>query len=281
MREISSPTSSSSRNSLGLRRQQASQLRRYCFTWNNYPTNWRDLIEECSNKYKFLWAGAQEIAPTTNTPHSQGYLEFKDGRHRYTELHKEGFTAHFEKARGSRLQNLEYIEKDLPTHEEREYVGSLSRPIIYARPREQWYVWQRELYDKLQEKADSRTIHWYWESVGRAGKSEFIRNYCINSKNSLLVGGKAQDCLYGATEWLKKHNSIDVLFVDIPRSVESKYISYQSLEMLKNACWFAGKYESQMVITSHFHIVVFANYPPDTEQMSKDRWSITNISISR
>lgn len=258
---------------------QGNQLRRFCFTWNNYPDDWLHLINACATKFNFEWAGAQEIAPTTNTPHIQGYLEFRSSRHRYTELHGEGFLAHFEKAKGTRIQNLDYIEKELPDHAERVYAGSLARNILYARPLEQWYDWQRELHTKLQEAPDSRTILWYWENQGKVGKSEFIRNYCIKDKKSLLVGGKAQDCLYGATEWVKKHGSISVLFVDIPRSVESKYISYQSLEMLKNACWFAGKYESNMVITSYFHIVVFANYPPDETQMSDDRWSITNIKL--
>lgn len=43
--------------------------RGWCFTWNNYPPNYRLLLDAINCRY--IIAG-QELAPNTGTPHLQG-----------------------------------------------------------------------------------------------------------------------------------------------------------------------------------------------------------------
>jgi len=47
--------------------------KRWCFTWNNYPDSWKSDLDNLKSCYLIV---GEEIAPTTGTPHLQGYCEF-------------------------------------------------------------------------------------------------------------------------------------------------------------------------------------------------------------
>lgn len=54
--------------------QQANRRSRgWCFTWNNYPDDYRTTLDALVCRY--VCAG-EEVAPNTNTPHLQGYAYF-------------------------------------------------------------------------------------------------------------------------------------------------------------------------------------------------------------
>jgi len=85
------------------------QATKWCFTVNNYV----DAVKEMAplvDKASYLIYG-QEIAPTTGTPHLQGYVVLKN-KAMLTALKKLHPTAHFEIARGTHAQNISYCGKD-------------------------------------------------------------------------------------------------------------------------------------------------------------------------
>jgi len=53
-----------------------SQVRRWCFTLNNYTPEEIAKLQNLSDRVTYIIFG-KEIAPTTGTPHLQGYLELK------------------------------------------------------------------------------------------------------------------------------------------------------------------------------------------------------------
>jgi len=53
---------------------QNARSRSWLFTWNNYPTTYRTTLDELECRY--VCAG-EEVAPTTGTPHLQGYVYFR------------------------------------------------------------------------------------------------------------------------------------------------------------------------------------------------------------
>jgi len=88
-----------------------SRHRRFCFTLNNPTGEERARLADISNRTDYLVFG-REIAPTTGTPHLQGYVVFKNG---ITILDFKRLTTarlHVEVARGSHQQNREYCIKD-------------------------------------------------------------------------------------------------------------------------------------------------------------------------
>lgn len=82
----------------------------YVFTINN-PTD--DDIELCKNiDCKYIVFG-REIAPTTGTPHLQGYISFKHQKS-FNVVRSKIFNlkAHIETAKGNAIQNRKYCTKD-------------------------------------------------------------------------------------------------------------------------------------------------------------------------
>lgn len=82
-----------------------SRFRNFVFTQNNYPNF--DLVENVVCKYI---AYAEEIAPTTGTPHLQGYISFVNAK-TIEQARKLLPGCHVEVMRGSLLQNDEYVSK--------------------------------------------------------------------------------------------------------------------------------------------------------------------------
>ena len=65
------------------------------------------------------------------------------------------------------------------------------------------------------------------------------------------------------------------MIFDIPRS-KSDYMEhlYPVLEQFKNGQFFSGKYESKARLFPKPHVIVFANFAPETDKLSMDRWDI-------
>nr|QKV51334.1 putative replication associated protein [Crucivirus sp.] len=80
----------------------------WVFTWNNYPTEWEDKLGKLPDR-AYMVAG-KELAPTTGTPHIQGYLRFHNGV-TLTWLTKRIAGAHFAMAKGTD-KDQDYCKKD-------------------------------------------------------------------------------------------------------------------------------------------------------------------------
>lgn len=86
-----------------------SRSRAWCFTLNNYDDTDERAIKDI--ECQFLIYG-REIAPTTNTPHLQGYIYFKNAISFDSIKKKLPNKCHIEKAMGSPQQNVKYCSKD-------------------------------------------------------------------------------------------------------------------------------------------------------------------------
>lgn len=93
--------------------------RNFVFTINN-PT--ADAMDKLKPESKYLVYG-EEIAPTTGTPHLQGYCELKK-RTRFAKLKSLIPTAHIEKRKGTAKEAADYCKKEGKYQE----YGSMSRP---------------------------------------------------------------------------------------------------------------------------------------------------------
>lgn len=123
----------------------------------------------------------------------------------------------------------------------------------------------------LNEEPDDRTIHWIWESKGMTGKTTFCK-FLSHYHGAIPLEGKKNDILYCAAEF-----ESDLYVWDLERSMED-FVSYGALEKIKNGYYMCAKYESKPIIRPCPHILVFANFPPDEDKLSKDRWNIINLN---
>lgn len=93
------------------------KARRWCFTWNNYTDETVEGLKGLSaEKVDYLIVGF-EIAPTTGTPHLQGYVEFKTPmagstvKSRLDPVKKTKSAVSVRHCAGSRDENIAYVRK--------------------------------------------------------------------------------------------------------------------------------------------------------------------------
>lgn len=286
--------------------------RRYCFTINNpIESDYSNLTLDALNA-KFLIY--QHETGTNGTPHIQGYVEF--GRVvRHSACKHLLPRAHIESAKGDRESNVKYCSKEPRIGETvrlgkdggqgrrndiKEYVASVRRgstdselldehPSAYARyprlkqqiaiadrriqpvPLREFREWQRSVLELLKSPPHPRRIHWYWDRTGNTGKTALARHLVSNHNAFYATGGKHADilCAYALEP---------VIVFDLPRAYKDK-VPYCVLENLKNGMIFSSKYESRTLIFDVPHVIVFANFEPDKDQLSEDRWDVHNVVV--
>ena len=88
-----------------------SKHRSYVFTANNYTPANQVTLQELDCRYMIY---GREVAPTTGTPHLQGYVTFKSPLSYNSVCRKLAF-ANIEVAKGSAMDNKKYCSKEDPT----------------------------------------------------------------------------------------------------------------------------------------------------------------------
>lgn len=143
--------------------------------------------------------------------------------------------------------------------------------------------WQQELKDILDGEVHKRAIYWYYDEVGGAGKTEFTKWMVANNPKDVLfmsnLGG-IKDCATNVVNARKAGWTGRVLLCDLPRACETKAI-YEPLEAIKNGMITAVKYQGGNALWATGHVVVFANFLPNTRAMSRDRWRIYVLKEGR
>lgn len=123
---------------------------------------------------------------------------------------------------------------------------------------------QIEWWRRLQIQ-DNRRILWICDYDGGMGKSWFGKWLRVNhGAERMLLNNKAVHFMWGGSEYV---------YVNITRSYE-EYVSYSSLEDLKDGEMISPKYQGRNVMYHPAKVIVFANFYPNTNAMTKDRWEI-------
>lgn len=147
------------------------------------------------------------------------------------------------------------------------------RPIRVLPPH---YQWQKDLDDELKENPDDRRIVWYYDDIGKSGKTKFAKYQAVTYPKDVYIvsqfGGptNAASIVKSALDsgW-----SGQAMIVNLTRSAEAKAI-YEPLEMVKDGLITATKYQGSTLVFNEPHVIVFANFLPDVFAMSLDRWEI-------
>lgn len=184
---------------------------------------------------------------------------------------------HWSTAKGDIWSNVAYCTKDETFDGIRRYQRGIPARLELM-TREDMRPNQLAIADDYKEPENAkfgRDIHWYWEGEGGWGKS-ILCKYMVDCMGAILLGGANKDALYGITTTVKDGVGPPIVIFDIPR-VNKGGISYQTLEYIKNGCYFNSKYESKMVRFNSPHVIVFSNVEPEYEKLSSDRWCVKEL----
>lgn len=250
--------------------------RNFFFTWNNYNGSTAiDDIEQWLQTANAKYVMQPETGES-GTPHLQGTFQLPNARWRNA-IAKRFPGIHLEKTRSIEGAKA-YCQKSETADEERKIYCSANFRIVKDPLRgRDLYEWQRYVLKLIRTDPDDRSIHWFWEPTGNAGKTALAKSICLQF-NAIYVSGKSSDINYAITQCEKSSKGIPKIFIfDYPRSYES-YVSYGALEKVKDGIVFSAKYESRMLLFNAPHVICFANFHPDLSKLSRDRWHIINIS---
>ncbi|AUM61862.1 Rep [uncultured virus] len=238
----------------------------WCFTWNNYNQKDIDLLKEKFVPLNIKYLFSEEIGKKCKTPHLQGFIQFpKKNRPSNLKLPKQ---IHWEKALGSLEQNLNYCTKDTGKCYTNISFPEKLEPVLSEK---QLYPWQKYLINELEKKPDDRTIYWFWETEGNSGKTT-LAIHLYDLFGAIPLEGKKNDILYCAAMFPSK-----IYIYDLERTMED-YVSYGAIEKIKNGFYMCAKYESKPIRRNKPHVVIFANFEPDYQSLSRDRWHVVYIN---
>lgn len=258
---------------VGTSRNGNTKFRNYCFTFNNYEKIDIDKLLIFFGTNKFIF---QEEIGENGTKHLQGVIMWKSARY-FNSILKYDKRIHWEKCKRVK-ESIEYCSKS----ESR--AGNIYKNDVYIKsPLKDpmfgltLYLWQKKMLKIIDIECleSSRDIHWWYDFSGCRGKTTWCKWLCMN-RECLYLGGKSTDIKYGVVEYLKKKDLSLVIF-DLVRSSEN-YVSYEAIEAVKNGIFYSGKYEGGMCIFNKPHVFIFANYLPDLNKLSLDRWDVREMT---
>lgn len=255
--------------------------RKWCLTLNNWTEDeYQSLRKALDTETRTFWILGKEIGSVQLTQHIQGYIEYPNARS-LSSMKKLCPRAHWEHAKGNREQNFNYCSKD----GNYETNIKLSNPDIIKKAilndeydNVQWFPYQQDILNLLNEKPDRRKIHWFWEPTGNSGKS-YLAKYLALTRNVIICDGKKDNIFNQIKSAIDNNLEIKILLLDVPRT-NNDYVNYGAIEQIKNGCIYSGKYEGGQCIFKIPHVLIFSNEEPKMSALSSDRWDIHRISLT-
>ena len=132
-----------------------------------------------------------------------------------------------------------------------------------------WYPYQEFLLRVLSRGPHARRVYWFTDPVGNLGKS-FMCRYLGHHMDAITLGsGASRDILYG-------YRGQSIVLFDFTREKQD-CMNYSVIEQIKNGHFYNTKYESGTRMYKIPHIICFANWDPDFDKMSQDRWKLYTL----
>lgn len=241
--------------------------------------NLSNIFESICDKYIF----AEEYGKSGKTRHIEGgFILFSD-RMRRSAIQSLFKFSDCQKSTGT-VKTREYKWKKIVeycTKESNRAVANFSFPrALKIIPYDYLRKDQREIVNIFKDPCppmwESRgLLYWFWEPRGGWGKS-VVCVWMVHHMNAAVFAGANKDILFGFKQMVDDGNTPDIVIFDIPRCNEN-HVSYQAIESIKNGVMYSPKYEGGMVKYNPPHILCFSNEKPDTDEMSMDRWRITEL----
>jgi len=147
------------------------EYRHFAFTLNNPEADYEDMLIKMVDKLEvnYIIVG-KEIAPTTGTPHLQGYVQLSKKKY-FTTIQKYLPKAHITKCVGSSQDNVNYCNKT----DDNPYEWGIVRSIARGRAK------QQADWDFLLSKAEMGDLTYIRENHPR----EFLIYYNVFNKIAL------------------------------------------------------------------------------------------------
>jgi len=231
----------------------------------------------CTNEYidkdgnhKSIWLEQKEYGEIDHTSERQrtDLLELKD---KIVEGQKLSNIL-IESTDSKEIHNILQYNRPLKKLEEEIQMKSIKQKLLVQYENVKWNDFQTELINIVNNEVDDRQVYWYYDYIGNQGKSYISKYLQLTKDVYYITGGKQNDILYG-------YEGEGIVIIDLARTyADNLEHIYTIIENLKNGQYLSTKYETKQKLFSVPHIIVMANFQPDTTKLSQDRWNIKDIT---
>ena len=141
--------------------------------------------------------------------------------------------------------------------------------------------WQAQLLRVIETESrcpNDRIVHWVYDEVGNTGKTWLAKfAYLMRpTKTAWVHNGATKDIMKLLSD---RASDLEVVFFDLSRC-NLERINWDAIERIKNGMIMSTKYDVKSCIIDPPVLVCFANFEPDLEKLSIDRWRIWHLENS-
>lgn len=141
------------------------------------------------------------------------------------------------------------------------------------------HQWQTDLLTETEGIPNDRSIIWYYDKPGSGGKTRFGRYLMtLDPKKYYYVNACGGNYHFSTVidNALKSGWESHTMFINLVRSDEDKSF-YGPIEALKDGITTTLKYNGHTTLYNVPNVIVFANFLPEINRLSKDRWRIRQL----
>lgn len=123
---------------------------------------------------------------------------------------------------------------------------------------------------------DTRSVYWFYDPIGNTGKTKLSKYLRVNFPQHWFITkdmGTSRDAATIITNALHAGWNQHGIIIDLPRCAENHNRMYQYIEEITDGLVTSQKYNGRSEVFDSPHVVIFANWLPKTESLSKDRWN--------
>jgi Mor family transcriptional regulator len=219
-----------------------------------------------NGEYKKLWFNQIEYGELDTTTERQrtDLINLKDKIVEGKKLNK----ILIDSEDNTEIHNILQYNKTLKTLEQNVRRISIKEELIKDYQNVVWNDIQKKILELVEEKPDTRKVHWIYDEYGNNGKSYIAKYLQLQYDTYYITGGKQNDILYG-------YDGEPIVIIDLARTyADNLEHIYTIIENLKNGMYLSTKYETIQKIFKIPTIIVMANFKPDIKKLSSDRWDI-------
>jgi len=166
------------------------------------------------------------------------------------------------------IHNILQYNRPLKEYQNEIQRVSMKNKLLKQYENVKWNKIQTKILEILDNKVDNREVNWIYDEDGNTGKSYLSKYIQLTRPTYYITGGKQNDILYG-------YDGEQNVIIDLARTYADNIEHiYTIIENLKNGQYLSTKYETRQKLFDIPHIIVMANFKPDTTKLSKDRWNI-------
>ena len=257
------------------------QCRRWHIVIWNYTEELLETIDYwCKGKDYII---GKEICDETGKKHIHWYFEKKCSVKRSTiENVCKGFEGKYCKALKTKQSNIIYCSKNglfinkFTSSPIKSPAIDLKQEVLDRRYKNVvWKKWQRDVLDIIESEPDDRTIHWILDRGGNQGKT-FLTNYIFYHYDCIVSNENKENITKKVIKWIEKNNKHPkIIIFDIPKN-NTNNLNYTAIEKIKDGCIYSD--DKKKYLFHHPHVIIFTNNLIITDNFSKDRSNIVNIT---